>query len=216
MASILVTGFLPEEWADFAVLLDVLVGDGSGLYRWEEHFFEDGSRRRVAHIIRDIEGPTVEAIGRDAVERARARGFRTVPGDEGRTTLLDDSQGRLLRVGYEPLPRRVVLELGDLARPDLGLFPSLAPVLALTSRAAASWVRLLVRTAELDLEAEHRFFPPTTRLVLGGPYDRALLCEALEGAKFTEDGDVWTGDSPHVRFTLRLQDDVVQLSATPL
>src|SRR5438046_2846988 len=83
------TAFLPEGWSDFAKMLEMVVCPGAALYRWEEHSYEDGSRRRAAHLIRSADGPTVDEIRSSVIDRARNGGFRfTRLEDGGATTIL--------------------------------------------------------------------------------------------------------------------------------
>ena len=214
MASVWLTGFLPEEWSDFIGLLDALVDRGAGLFRWEEHYFEDGTRRRTAHVVRDLDGPSVEEIGRVAIERARGLGFRSA-GYEHDRALLRDDRDRLLRVGFEPLPRQVVLDVTEPAVFASRAVPAIEGILLLTSQAGARSVRSLHRHAELDLESQNRFFPPTTRAVLGGPYDAAALCDALAAVDFAEEGDAWVRETERVVAEVRLRDDRVEVQLTP-
>ena len=58
MAGLLVTAFLPDEWIELRGLLADIVPDGTGLYRWDEWWFEDGSRLRSAVVVRNESGPT--------------------------------------------------------------------------------------------------------------------------------------------------------------
>lgn len=211
MAGLLVTAFLPDEWIELRGLLADIVPDGTGLYRWDEWWFEDGSRLRSAVVVRNESGPSVDDITAHALERARARGYRPGAYEEAfkRTSLEDPATGRMLRIGQEPLPPRVVIDLHEPQAPiDIALFPAAEVMLHLTAQAGASSVRKLHRRAELDLERHDKFFPPSTELSVAGPYDRVAMCRALEATGFAEDGDAWSRDTNRVHAEIRLRDDI--------
>lgn len=211
MAGLLVTAFVPDEWIELRALLEDLVPDGTGLYRWDEWRLDDGSRLRSAAIVRNEGGPPIEAIAALAVERARARGFHGVAYEEAfkRWSLEEGTTGKLLRIGQEPLPPQVVIDLHEPKAPfDLSVFPAVEVMLHLTAQAGATTLRKLHRHAELDLEAHDTFLPPTTALTVRGPYDRVAMCQALEATGFVEDGDAWTRDTNRVHAEIRLRDDI--------
>lgn len=211
MAGVLVTAFVPEEWIALSALVNDIVPDGTGLYRWDEWRFGDGSRLRSLAIVRDEGGPTIEAVCAHALARAKARGYRPVAYEDAfkRTSLEDPSGGKMLRIGQEPLPPHVVVDLHEADAPlDLSTLPAVAVMLHLTAKAGATVLRTLHRSAELDLERQDAFFPPTTALAVRGPYDRRALCEALASTGFVEDGDAWTRDESRVHAEVRLRDDV--------
>ena len=211
MAGLLVTAFVPDEWIELRGLLTDIVPDGTGLYRWDEHWFEDGSRLRSVAIVRNEGGPSIDDIAAHALERTRARGFLPGAYEEAfkRTSLEDPSTGRMVRIGQEPLPPHVVIDLHEPRAPiDIAFFPAAEVMLHLTARAGASSVRKLHRRAELDLERHDKFFPPTIELSVAGPYDRVALCQALESTGFLEDGDAWSRDTNRVHAEVRLRDDI--------
>lgn len=211
MAGLLVTAFVPDEWIELRGLLEDLVPDGTGLYRWDEWNFEDGSRLRSAAVVRNEGGPSIDEIAAFALERARGRGYHGVAYEDAfkRTSLEEGTTGKLLRIGQEPLPPRVVIDLHEPRAPfDLAAFPAVEVMLHLTAQAGAKTLRKLHRHAELDLERHDTFFPPITELSVRGPYDRIAMCAALDATGFAEDGDTWTRDTNRVHAEIRLRDDV--------
>jgi hypothetical protein len=211
MAGLLVTAFVPDEWIELRGLLADIVPEGTGLYRWDEWWFEDGSRLRSAAIVRNEGGPSIDDIAAHALDRARARGWKSGAYEDAfkRTSLEDAATGKMLRIGQEPLPPRVVIDLHEPRAPiDVAQFPPVEVMLHLTSRAGASAVRKLHRRAELDLERHDKFFPPTTELSVAGPYDRVAMCQALDSTGFAEDGDVWSRDTNRIHAEVRLRDDI--------
>lgn len=211
MAGLLVIAFIPDEWIELRGLLEDLVPDGTGLYRWDEWRFEDGSRLRSAAVVRNEGGPSIDEIADFALHRARTRGFHGVAYEDAfkRTSLEEGTTGKLLRIGQEPLPPQVVIDLHEPKAPfDLAVFPAVEVMLHLTAQAGTTTLRKLHRYAELDLEAHDKFFPPTTELAVRGPYDRVALCSALEATGFAEEGDAWTRDTNRVHAEVRLRDDV--------
>jgi hypothetical protein len=233
MADMSLTAFLPDEWADFAKVLETVVCPGASLYRWEEHSLEDGSRRRSAHLIRTPEGPTVDAIRSSAIERARNAGFRfTRLEDGGATTILvDDSRGappsdsaprsaplgdRSLRIGTAPLPPRVTLDLTDrVASRGAAEFPAIVDPFRLAAHAGAATLERVHRFAELDLEKRDCFTGATTRARTRGAYDALALCKLLEEASFVEDGDRWFRDDDRTTTEVRLRDGAVEIAVLP-
>jgi len=211
MASIVVTGFLPDEWPDFIALIDRLVPDRVGLYRWDEWRADDGSRMRAAAIVRNEGGPSLEDLASHTKRTALAHyGFTSVAYEEAflRTTL-EDPRGRILRIAQHPIPPRIVIDLHEANAPfDLTELPAVAVMLKLTERAGTTQLKSLHRFAELDLERVNTFFPPTTELVIGGPYDRARMCKALEETGFYEDGEAWVRQTELVRAEIQLLGDV--------
>ena len=217
MAGLLVTAFVPDDWIEMRALLEDLLPDGTGLYRWDEWRFEDGARLRSAAIVRTEGGPSIDDIAAFALGRARkGRGFRAVAYEAAfKRTSLEDGSGRMLRIAQEPLPPQVVVDLHEPRAPlDLSPFPAVEIMLHLTARAGATIVRRLHRRAELDLEAHDKFFPPTTWLSVAGPYDRAAMCKALEMTGFAEEGDAWTRDENRIQAEIRLRDDI-EIKLTP-
>jgi hypothetical protein len=211
MAGLLVTAFVPDEWIELRGLLADIVPEGTGLYRWDEWWFEDGSRLRSAAVVRNESGPSIDDVAAYALEHARARGWKSGAYEEAfkRTSLEEESGDRILRIGQEPLPPRVVIDLHEPRAPiDVALFPAVEVMLHLTAEAGAFAVRKLHRRAELDLERHDKFFPPTTELSVAGPYDRVAMCHALEATGFTEDGDAWSRDTNRVHAEVRLRDDL--------
>lgn len=219
MAGLLVNAFVPDEWVDLRALVDDLVLDGTGLVRWDERHLDGGARLRSLAIARNDGGPTIDDVRTYALDAARARGFRVAFYEEAfKRTSLHDGTGNIVRIGQEPLPPRVILELHEpIATLDLVRFPGVTEMLALTAEAGASRVRELHRSAELDLETHDRFFPPSTSFSVRGPYDGVALCRALEGAGFVEDGDAWAREAGRLHAEIRLRDDVhVELVPTLL
>ncbi len=216
MADIWVTGFLPEGWADFAALLGKIVPAGAALYRWEQHSYEDGARRRAAHLIRSATGPTIEAIRSAVLDGARREGFALKRlEDDGAATILGDSD-RGLRIGTAPLPPRVTVELADrVARRGAAEFPPILDAFRLAANAGAATLERVDRFAELDLETQNRFGAPTTHARTRGEYDAALLCKSLDAAQFVEDGDRWYRDDAHVTLEVRLRDGAVDIDVVP-
>lgn len=217
MAGLLVTAFVPDEWIELRGLLADIVPDGTGLYRWDEWWFEDGSRLRSAAIVRSEGGPSMDDIAAHALDRARARGWKSGAYEDAfkRTSLEEPGTGKMLRIGQEPLPPHVVIDLHEPGAPiDLAVFPAVEVMLHLTARAGATAVRKLHRRAELDLERHDRFLPPTTELSVTGPYDRVAMCHALESTGFAEDGDAWSRDTNRVHAEVRLRDDI-EISLVP-
>lgn len=216
MADIWVTAFLPEGWADFAKLLGTIASPGASLYRWEEHSFEDGSRRRAAHLIRATDGPSLDSIRSFAIDRARAAGFRLERLEEGGAATILVFGDRGLRVGSAPLPPRVTIDLADrVARRGAAEFPEILEAFRLAAQAGAATLESVHRFAELDLEMQNRFGAPTTRARTRGAYDAPALCKALEEASFVEDGDRWVRDDPHLTLEVRLRDGAVEIGVLP-
>lgn len=217
MAGLLVTAFVPDEWIELRGLLADIVPEGTGLYCWDEWLSEDGSRLRSVAIVRSERGPSIDDIAAHALGRARARGFRSGAYEDAfkRTSLEEPGTGKMLRIGQEPLPPRVVIDLHEpRAAIDVALFPAVEVMLHLTAKAGATTVRKLHRRAELDLERHDKFFPPTTELSVAGPYDRVAMCHALESTGFAEDGDAWSRDTDRVHAEVRLRDDI-EISLVP-
>lgn len=211
MAGLLVTAFVPDAWIELRALLEDLLPDGTGLYRWDEWRFEDGARLRSAAVVRNEGGPSIDDVAAFALDRARARGFHGVAYEDAfkRTSLEEGATGKLLRIGQLPLPPQVVVDLHEPEAPfELAAFPAVEVMLHLTAQAGAATLRKLHRYAELDLESHDTFFPPTTELSVKGPYDRVALCRALEATDFAEDGDTWTRDADRLHAEVRLRDDV--------
>jgi hypothetical protein len=211
MATIVVTGFLPDEWPDFIELIDRLVPEHTGLYRWDEWRADDGSRMRAAAVVRNEGGPTLDELARYARRQALAHyGFTSVAFEDALARhTLEDPKGRILRVAHHPIPPRVVIDLHEAFAPlDLTTMPAVAVMLKLTERAGTTRLKRLHRFAELDGERQNTFFPPTTLLEVGGPYDRARLCAVLEETGFYEDGELWIRQTELVRAEIRLLEDV--------
>lgn len=211
MAGLLVTAFVPDEWIELRGLLTDIVPEGTGLYRWDEWWFEDGSRLRSVAIVRTEGGPSVDDIAAHVLDRARARGWKSGAYEDAfkRTSLEESGTDKMLRIGQEPLPPRVIIDLHEPRAPiEVAMFPAIEVMLHLTAQAGASAVRKLHRRAELDLEAPDKFFPPTMELSVAGPYDRVAMCHALESTGFSEDGDAWSRDTNRVHAEIRLRDDI--------
>lgn len=224
VAELWTTACLPDGWPDFRALLEAIVCEGAALYRWEEWSHEDGARTRAAHVVRTVDGPTLEHIGQVAIERARASGFRfsgreednhrTVLAAAGRAPGL--ANGVTLGIGQAPFPRQVVIDLHDRV-PTRGAaqYPAIEEMFRMIAAAGAARFCRLHRWAEVDVEAPDRFYPPTTEVVCRGPYDGGRLCAELARAGFFEDGDGWLREGPVSRSEVRLRDREVHASVLP-
>jgi hypothetical protein len=216
VADLWTTAFLPDGWDDFRDLIDAIVCEGAALYRWEEWSHEDGARMRAAHLIRNVEGPTLEAIGHEAVEGARKLGFRFASLEEENTRTVLHEGERTLGIGFAPFPRQVVVDLHDkMTARGAAQYPAIEEVFRTIARAGAARFVRIHRFAELDVEEPDRFYPPTTEMLCAGPYDAARLCLALESGGFIEDGDTWVREGTAVRTEVRLRDGEVLASVVP-
>ncbi len=216
MADLWTTAFLPDGWDDFRELLDAIVCDGAALYRWEEWSHEDGARVRAAHLVRDEGGPTLEAIGHTAIERAHGLGFRVASVEEENLRTVLHGGDRTLGIGFRPFPRQVVIDLHDkMTTRGAAQYPAIQELVRLVAASGAARFARLHRFAELDVEQPDRFYPPTTEMVCRGTYDGARLCESLTSAGFFEDGDAWLREGPVVRSEVRLRDGEVQAAVLP-
>jgi len=216
MASIWVTGFLPDTWSDVGELVDAFVEEGVGLYRWEEWSHEDGRRSRATHLVPSVGGPSLEEVQSTVIGRAQIAGFRLARIDEqGARTVL--AQGdRALSLAGAPLPPRLILSVDDrVAQRGAAQYPAIAEIFRLCASAGAARFAKLHRFAELDLEAQDRFYPPTTEMSASGAYDPSALCAALSGAGFVEDGDVWIREGDVLRAEVKLGDGVVSSVVAP-
>jgi hypothetical protein len=216
VADIFVTGFLPEGWKDFAVLLETIIEDGARLWRWEEHSYEDGKRRRVAHVVQTQGGPKIEVIRATSVARVQMDGWRfaRLDGDGGASVFTREE--RELSVGTAPLPPRVTIDLHDrVARRGAAEYPAILDPFRLAAAAGAAMLERVERFAELDLETLDRFAAPTEIARTRGSYDAAALCRSLLGAGYVEDGDAWMKDEGHKTIEVRLKDGAVEIRVAP-
>jgi hypothetical protein len=220
MGNARVTGFLPEEWQDFAALVGQLVAPGVALYRWAETSTEDGARARTADLVpTHADGPPVEALKSAAVESARELGYRLAHLDDDRATTFLTSGDLVLRIGQEPFPTRMVITLNDkMSRRGAEQYPAIEPLFRIVAACGAAKLASLWRFAELDPDTFDHFNAPRTEMVARGAYDATALCDALARAGFQEDGDVWVREPSAKRsFTdeVRLRDGEVHVLAGP-
>jgi hypothetical protein len=215
MGDILVTGFLPDGWADFAALLEAVVADGARLWRWEEASFADGRRTRAGFVVQTTGGPKLEAIRATSVARAQMEGWRFVRLDDGDESVFA-KDGLALHVGTHPLPPRVGIRLDDrVARRGAAEYPAIVEPFRLAAAAGAAVLESVERSAELDLESLDRFGSPAVRARARGAYDAAALCAALARDGYAEDGDAWLRERPYGLVQVRLRDGAVAIEVDP-
>jgi hypothetical protein len=152
---------------------------------------------RAFHVLPQVGSEHLDVVAAHAMRALSEVGFshRESEPEFARTVWLNGDH--VARIWRQPIANSLIFDLyAPFDEPTLDDVPMLRAVFDAARAAGSVDLESCVTSAELDLETQTRFFPPSHDILLRSPYDEERMAAQLRRWGFGNSGTSWKARTP--------------------